>query len=104
MYNHLKDQQVADYFEDEYRSPIYIDDIATIIVRLSCMTNHKLLGTGLPLVLNCGGPERLSRAEFAEKVADHFGFKKGVIHRKSAKCRYAVGTDPCLPAGRKVPT
>lgn len=48
------------------------------------MTCHHVITEELPLVLNCGGPEKLSRVEFAEIVAEHFEFGKGAIEKASA--------------------
>ena len=63
-------------FEDEYRTPAYVDDVAA---GLLLALDHP--GT----LLHLGGPERLSRYEFGVKMAEVFGLE----HRLIQSCRQA---------------
>jgi len=57
------------FFDDEFRCPIFVSDIVSIVHTL-------LVSPGLPphSVYNMGGPERLSRADMAAKVAEARGY------------------------------
>jgi dTDP-4-dehydrorhamnose reductase len=52
-------------FTDEYRCPIFIDDLADALIELA---QNNLVGG-----LNIAGPQRLSRYEFGIKLARAFG-------------------------------
>jgi dTDP-4-dehydrorhamnose reductase len=55
-------------FTDEYRCPIFIDDLADALIELACAfpTEPALA------ILNIAGPQRLSRYEFGLKLARAF--------------------------------
>jgi dTDP-4-dehydrorhamnose reductase len=52
-------------FTDEYRCPIFVDDLADALLELA--------GNDFAGVLNIAGPQRLSRYEFGAKMASAFG-------------------------------
>lgn len=57
------------FFDDEFRSPIYVQDIIKIVRTVldkADALQHRLY--------NMGGPERLSRLDMALRVADAYGF------------------------------
>jgi len=54
------------YFKDEYRCPIFVDDLCEALLELTAIDP--------PQVLHLAGPERLSRYDFAVKFAESFGF------------------------------
>jgi len=62
--NSLNNNQALNLFVDEYRSPIYGEDLAKAILEL---TELDFKG-----VINVGGPEVLNRFELAKKIANHF--------------------------------
>lgn len=72
----LQTGQSLSLFEDEYRSPAYVDDVA----------DGLLLALEHPgILLHLGGPERLSRYEFGQKMAEIFGFDAHLLQ----SCRQA---------------
>lgn len=68
----LKQQRVIKLFTDEYRTPIYIDDLCKILFTL--IDKSDLTG-----IFNISGDERVSRYEFGERLADLFGFSKKLL-------------------------
>lgn len=65
------------FFDDEFRSPVYVDDIVHIVRHLMMTTGTTAASVGtqpdppIPpagLTFNMGGPERLSRVNMAMKV------------------------------------
>ncbi|KAL4191672.1 hypothetical protein AMTRI_Chr07g31060 [Amborella trichopoda] len=63
----LSQGREVEFFHDEYRCPVYIKDVVRTILALTNMwlTDER----EMQLVLNVGGPDRLSRLEMAEVVA-----------------------------------
>lgn len=71
----LEDKKPTTFINDEFRSPIYLQDILKII-RATIDKRKELPAT----VLNMGGPERLSRVDMANAVADTYDLdKEGTI-------------------------
>lgn len=68
--------QPTDFFEDEYRCPIYAPDIARIICILLRMNKE---GTLQNRTFNMGGPQRLSRVDIACLIAEARGYSKEAI-------------------------
>eukprot|EP00271_Cylindrocystis_brebissonii_P016788 TRINITY_DN412_c0_g1_i1.p1 TRINITY_DN412_c0_g1~~TRINITY_DN412_c0_g1_i1.p1 ORF type:complete len:371 (+),score=61.63 TRINITY_DN412_c0_g1_i1:37-1113(+) len=66
----------TDFFEDEYRCPIFIKDIERIVERL--MEKHAN-GEVIQELFNLGGPDRLSRLQMAEMVAVVRGYSRAPI-------------------------
>jgi dTDP-4-dehydrorhamnose reductase len=67
----FKNRTPLKLFYDEYRTPIHAQDLSALLLMVSRL---KLLG-----LWHCGGPERLSRVEFGEQVAESLGYDKSLI-------------------------
>ncbi|KAF2560190.1 hypothetical protein F2Q70_00016612 [Brassica cretica] len=79
----LQKGDTVDFFHDEYRCPIYVTDLVSIILRLIdrwVLSDDKQMR----LVLNAGGPDRLSRVQMAEVVAQVRGHDLSLIKHVSA--------------------
>ncbi|KAK1430332.1 hypothetical protein QVD17_12993 [Tagetes erecta] len=74
--------QEAPFFDDEFRSPVYVKDVVNIIHILA----HTWISDGKTnqLLLNVGGPNRLSRAQMAETLARVRGYDTSLIKPVSA--------------------
>lgn len=72
MYNQLRNTQPVKVFVDQFRSPISLIEAAKLINKLSNLDVSNE-------IINFGGPERLSRAELAEKLCDKAGFDKELL-------------------------
>ena len=66
----VKEGNPTTFFNDEFRSPVFVDDIVDIVKRLLDLGLGTKSGPSPPLgtTLNMGGPERLSRVDMAYKV------------------------------------
>ncbi|MFS7925005.1 putative rmlD-like substrate binding domain, NAD(P)-binding domain superfamily [Helianthus anomalus] len=72
----------AEFFHDEFRCPVYVKDVVNII---RILTDRWISdGKKSQLVLNVGGPNRLSRAEMAETVARVRGYNTSLVKSVSA--------------------
>lgn len=71
-----------DFFYDEFRCPVYVKDVVAIILALT--TRWIAEGKQMKLILNAGGPDRVSRAQIAETVADVRGYDTSLIKPVSA--------------------
>jgi dTDP-4-dehydrorhamnose reductase len=67
----LRAGQTPRLFEDEWRTPTEVHDLADGLVRACALTG--------PLVLHLTGPERVSRLELGRKIARHFGFDPALL-------------------------
>jgi dTDP-4-dehydrorhamnose reductase len=67
------------FFEDEIRTPVFVDDLVRLIAQLVV---KRVTG-----IINAGGPDRVSRYEFAAKVARAWGIDAEVK-------RGRIGDDP----------
>jgi len=65
------------YFSDEFRCPIFIDDLCNMLAYLAVIDSPELL--------HITGPECISRLTFARKIASAFGFN--VKHIRAALFR-----------------
>lgn len=74
----------ADFFEDEYRCPVFVKDVVQAI---KLLMEKSFAGTSnrMHLLLNVGGPDRVSRAAMAETVADVRGYDKTVVRKISSQ-------------------
>lgn len=72
----------VEFFQYEFRCPVYVKDVISVISTLT----RKWLSDGnqMKLVLNVCGPDRLSRAQMAEAVADYRGYDRSLIKPVSA--------------------
>ncbi|XP_030486683.2 uncharacterized protein LOC115703592 [Cannabis sativa] len=78
----LSKGNAVDFFHDEFRCPVYVKDVVSIILALS----EKWISEGkqIQFLLNVGGPDRVSRVQMAEIVADVRGYDKSLIKSVSA--------------------
>eukprot|EP00898_Chlorokybus_atmophyticus_P008277 jgi/Chlat1/8450/Chrsp80S07858 len=74
--------QETTFFEDEFRNFVFVDDIIAIILVL--LANCKSEPFFKRRLYNMGGPERLSRLEFARKVAQIRGYDLALVKPASA--------------------
>ncbi|KAK9904863.1 hypothetical protein WJX75_004139 [Coccomyxa subellipsoidea] len=59
----LAEETPTSFFNDEFRNPVFVDDIVSVVLRL------LQPGTTQPgRLYNMGGPERLSRVDMAVKI------------------------------------
>ncbi|XP_030533753.1 methionine adenosyltransferase 2 subunit beta isoform X3 [Rhodamnia argentea] len=72
----------AEFFHDEFRCPVYVKDVVTIIQALTSRWISD--GERMQLLLNVGGPDRVSRAQMAETVAHIRGYSTSLITLVSA--------------------
>ncbi|XVF73249.1 hypothetical protein PTKIN_Ptkin12aG0186400 [Pterospermum kingtungense] len=72
----------VEFFNDEYRCPVYVKDVVSVILILI----DKWLSEGkkMQLLLNVGGPDRVSRVQMAEAVAQIRGHDPSLIKPVSA--------------------
>ncbi|CAH9097014.1 unnamed protein product [Cuscuta europaea] len=62
----------TEFFHDEFRCPVYVRDLVTAI---QILTNRWISESKpIQLLVNAGGPDRLSRAQMAEAVAAMRGY------------------------------
>ena len=72
--NDLKAGKPVNLFIDEFRTPASAKDV--------CRGLITVLEKGKPGIYNFGGPERLSRVEMGERIADVFGLDKSLLHSR----------------------
>ncbi|MFB6931399.1 SDR family oxidoreductase [Streptomyces chartreusis] len=78
----LRQGQPVQAPEDQWTTPVLVDDFAAVTV--------AALGTNTPALLHLGGPQRISRADWAEIIADGLGVPKSLVARiRKAASRYA---------------
>ncbi|MCB0353068.1 MAG: SDR family oxidoreductase [Bdellovibrionales bacterium] len=75
MIHNFKSQRPVPLYFDEWRTPAFVDEVASALKALSLRQE-----TG---IFHLGGPERVSRVEFGRLVADRYGFSAGLIKEKS---------------------
>ncbi|KAL0918253.1 hypothetical protein M5K25_010251 [Dendrobium thyrsiflorum] len=78
----LSRSEEIEFFHDEFRCPVYVKDVVNVILALT----KKWISDGnqIKLILNVGGPDRLSRAQMAVAVADYRGYDLSLIKLVSA--------------------
>jgi dTDP-4-dehydrorhamnose reductase len=69
----LRDGKVLTLFDDVYFTPILVDTLT--------LAAHELVEKGASGVFNLGGPDRLSKYEFALQVSAQFGLPVELIQR-----------------------
>lgn len=78
------------FFNDEFRCPIYVDDIVQIVLKLSSIQELPKNRT-----FNMGGPQRLSRADMAVQVAASRGLSTdAIISAPSSSVQRSVASPP----------
>ncbi|XP_057531673.1 uncharacterized protein LOC130809859 isoform X1 [Amaranthus tricolor] len=72
----------VDFFYDEYRCPVFVKDVVAVIISLTM----KWVTEARPvkLLLNLGGPDRVSRVQMAKAVAESRGYDTSLINSVSA--------------------
>ncbi|MBU0580934.1 MAG: SDR family oxidoreductase [Candidatus Margulisbacteria bacterium] len=73
--NKIKNGEAVTFFLDEYRTPLFLNDLSLAI--------EKIIKNDAKGIFHVGGREKLSRLEFAKIVAEVFSLNKSLI--KSAK-------------------
>ncbi|CAK9276131.1 unnamed protein product [Sphagnum jensenii] len=73
----------GEFFCDEFRCPIYVKDVVNVI-ELLIAKSIATEGSHMHLVLNLGGPDKVSRADMADVVAEVQGYNKEFVKRVSA--------------------
>ncbi len=84
----------GEFFCDEFRCPIYVKDVVNVI-ELLIAKSIATEGSHMHLVLNLGGPDKVSRADMADVVAEVQGYNKEFVKRVSAlsvSTRNLIGT------------
>lgn len=71
-----------DFFHDEFRCPVFVKDLVAVI---QVLTNQWITeAKQVQLLLNVGGPDRVSRVQMAEAVAHVRGYSSSLIKQVSA--------------------
>ncbi|OVA14104.1 dTDP-4-dehydrorhamnose reductase [Macleaya cordata] len=72
----------VEFFHDEFRCPVFVKDVVNIILALinRWISDKKQM----KLLLNVGGPDRVSRMQMAEAVATVRGYSTSLIKAVSA--------------------
>ncbi|CAN6232855.1 unnamed protein product [Urochloa humidicola] len=78
----LSQGQHVEFFNDEFRCPVYVKDMVAVI--LSLAKNWLSDGKKVQVLLNVGGPDRVSRPQMAESVAAVRGYDHSIIKSVSA--------------------
>lgn len=78
----LSKGEKVEFFHDEFRCPVYVKDVVAIILALTSRWISE--GKQMQLLLNVGGPDRVSRVQMAEAVADIRGYNTSLIKPVSA--------------------
>uniref|UniRef100_A0A6N2MGV5 RmlD-like substrate binding domain-containing protein n=1 Tax=Salix viminalis TaxID=40686 RepID=A0A6N2MGV5_SALVM len=88
----LSKKEQVEFFHDEFRCPVYVNDVVTII--LSLINKWIIEGKQMKLLLNVGGPDRVSRVQMAETVAHVRGYSTSLIKQVSASSVYRGVSSP----------
>ncbi|XP_009343602.2 dTDP-4-dehydrorhamnose reductase-like [Pyrus x bretschneideri] len=78
----LSKGKTSEFFHDEFRCPVYVKDVVAVILALSKRWMYESKQT--KVLLNVGGPDRVSRLQMAEIVADVRGYSPSLIKSVSA--------------------
>jgi dTDP-4-dehydrorhamnose reductase len=85
-------------FEDEWRTPVFVDDLADAVWSLLGLPAGEQRG-----VFHAGGPDRLSRLEMGRRVAEVFGLPEQPIRatlRSDVHRGHLRASDVSLTSGR----
>ncbi len=75
--NELSNNRKIKVVEDEYNSPTYVTDLARAILTI---TKADFAG-----IIHCAGSERISRYDFALKIAEIYGKDKNLIEKVNSE-------------------
>ncbi|KAL4654062.1 hypothetical protein ACB092_01G351400 [Castanea dentata] len=78
----LSKGEKMDFFHNEFGCPVYVKDVLAIIRALTSRWISQ--GKQMQLLLNVGGPDRVSWVQMAEAVADFKGYNTQLINAVSA--------------------
>ncbi|XP_059076112.1 uncharacterized protein LOC131076663 isoform X1 [Cryptomeria japonica] len=78
----LSSDKEVEFFSDEFRCPIYVKDIINVIESL--IRKWDSGDKCIQILLNAGGPDRVSRAQMAKVVSDLRGYDSSKIKSVSA--------------------
>lgn len=78
----LSKGEPLNFFHDEFRCPVYVKDLVTVIRTLTDRWIAE--GKQMQLLLNVGGPDRVSRVQMAEAVANARNYNMSLITPVSA--------------------
>ncbi|RCV09028.1 hypothetical protein SETIT_1G374100v2 [Setaria italica] len=78
----LSQGQQVEFFNDEFRCPVYVKDMVDVI--LSLAKTWLSDGKKVQVLLNVGGPDRVSRLQMADSVATVRGYNHSIIKSVSA--------------------
>ncbi|KAM0872832.1 hypothetical protein ACQ4PT_038455 [Festuca glaucescens] len=73
----LSQGQEVNFFNDEYRCPVYVKDMVDVI--LSFTKSWLSDGKKVQVLMNIGGPDRVSRLQMAASVANVRGYSHSTI-------------------------
>ncbi|KAL3536856.1 hypothetical protein ACH5RR_000222 [Cinchona calisaya] len=74
--------ETIEFFYDEYRCPVYVKDLVAVIQALTSRWISEV--KQMRMLLNIGGPDRVSRVQMAEAVAHIRGYNTSLIKPVSA--------------------
>ncbi len=78
----LQAGRTTDFYEDEFRNPIYVRDWEDVVSQLLAYWRG---GRAVPVgTFNLGGPDRLSRVDMAHKVARVLGAEPSLVRPRPA--------------------
>ena len=77
FYNKLSAAQPCNGFTDVYFCPLFVGDLADVLVRM--------LDKGLSGLYHVVGSESLSKFDFGVRIARQFGFDEGLVHPHSVE-------------------
>ncbi len=69
--NQLSQEQPVRLYVDQYRTPILVDNLAKILIELA---ESRFTG-----ILHCGGPERIDRFSFGQKLCRIAGYDASLL-------------------------
>jgi len=75
--NELKAGNEVKMFEDVFFTPLMVNNLSDALLEVA--------GSGVEGVLNLGSPDRCSKFEFGQKIAEVFGFDKSLVSPISVK-------------------
>ncbi|KAH9303280.1 hypothetical protein KI387_014863, partial [Taxus chinensis] len=78
----LSNDKEVEFFNDEFRCPVYVKDIVNVIESLIRKWNSG--DKCIEILLNVGGPDRVSRVQMAKVVSDLRGYDSSRIKSVSA--------------------
>ncbi len=82
----------GEFLVNEFRCPIFVTDVVRVVELLIA----KHADGGMKLVLNLGGPDRLSRSDMADIVAQVRGYKMELVNRVSTLSVSTLSKNLCI--------